>query len=112
MNNSVTHLSNYITVDKGKLDGIMPDMGVVSERGVVGIVSTVSDHFSVIIPLLNPKFRLSCKVLGSSYFGSLSWNGRNTLYANLDELPRPCGVPERRYDRDERLLRRIPRVLS
>ena len=82
------YLSNYITVDKGKLDGIMPDMGVVSERGVVGIVSTVSDHFSVIIPLLNPKFRLSCKVLGSSYFGSLSWNGRNTLYANLDELPR------------------------
>ena len=75
-------------VNKGKLDGIMPDMGVVSERGVVGIVSTVSDHFSVIIPLLNPKFRLSCKVLGSSYFGSLSWNGRNTLYANLDELPR------------------------
>ena len=75
VNNSVTHLSNYITVDKGKLDGIMPDMGVVSERGVVGIVSTVSDHFSVIIPLLNPKFRLSCKVLGSSYFGSLSWNG-------------------------------------
>ena len=73
VNNSVTHLSNYITVNKGKLDGIMPDMGVVSERGVVGIVSTVSDHFSVIIPLLNPKFRLSCKVLGSSYFGSLSW---------------------------------------
>ena len=42
----------------------------------------------MIIPLLNPKFRLSCKVLGSSYFGSLSWNGRNTMYANLDELPR------------------------
>ena len=29
VNNSVTHLSNYITVNKGKLDGIMPDMGVV-----------------------------------------------------------------------------------
>lgn len=88
VNNSVTHLSNYITVNKGRRDGIEPDMGVVSERGVVGIVSTVSDHFSVVIPLLNPKFRLSCKVLGSSYFGSLSWNGRSTLYANLDELPR------------------------
>lgn len=88
VNNSVTHLSNYITVNKGRIDGIEPDMGVVSERGVVGIVSTVSDHFSVIIPLLNPKFRLSCKVLGSSYFGSLSWGGRSTLYANLDELPR------------------------
>ncbi|SEG04782.1 rod shape-determining protein MreC [Parabacteroides chinchillae] len=88
VNNSVTHLSNYITVNKGRKDGIDRDMGVVSERGVVGIVSAVSDHFAVVIPLLNPKFRLSCKVLGSSYFGSLSWNGRNSRYANLDELPR------------------------
>ena len=75
VNNSVAHLSNYITVNKGRKDGIAPDMGVVSERGVIGIVSTVSDHFSVIIPILNPKLKLSCKVLGSSYFGSLSWNG-------------------------------------
>lgn len=88
VNNSVTHLSNYITVNKGRKEGIAPDMGVVSERGVVGIVSTVSEHFAVIIPLLNPKFRLSCKVLGSSYFGSMTWNGRSVQYANLDELPR------------------------
>lgn len=87
-NNSVSHLSNYITVRKGRKDGVAPDMGVVSERGVIGIVSTVSDHFSVIIPLLNPKFRLSCKVLGSSYFGSLSWDGRSVRVAKLDELPR------------------------
>lgn len=88
VNNSVTYLSNYITVNKGRKDGVEPDMGVVSERGVVGIVSTVSAHFSVVIPLLNPKFKLSCKVLGSSYFGTLSWNGRNARFANLDELPR------------------------
>lgn len=87
-NNNVSHLSNYITVRKGRKDGVAPDMGVVSERGVVGIVSAVSDHFAVIIPLLNPKLRLSCKVAGSSYFGSLSWNGRDARYANLDELPR------------------------
>ena len=54
----------------------------------MGIVSTVADHLSVIIPLLNPKSKLSCKVLGSSYFGSLSWSGRSTRYANLEELPR------------------------
>ena len=88
VNNSVSHLSNYITVNKGSKDGIAPDMGVVSERGVVGIVSTVNDHFSVIIPLLNPKSRLSCKVLGSTYFGALSWKGRDIRFANLEELPR------------------------
>ena len=88
VNNSVSHLSNYITINKGRRDGIAPDMGVVSERGVVGIVSTVTDRFAVIIPLLNPKSRLSCKVLGSSYFGSLNWNGRDIRCANLKELPR------------------------
>ena len=62
-------------MNKGRKDGVEPDMGVVSERGVVGIVSTVSDHFSVVIPLLNPKFKLSCKVLGSSYFGTLAGTG-------------------------------------
>lgn len=88
VNNSVSHLSNYITINKGRKDGVKPDMGVVSGYGVVGIVSNVSDHFSVVIPILNPKLRLSCKILGSSHFGSLGWNGRSARHANLDELPR------------------------
>lgn len=88
VNNSFSHLSNYITVNKGRKDGVEPDMGVVSDKGVVGVISTVSDHFAVVLPLLNPKFRLSCKVLGSSYFGSMVWNGRNARFANLEELPR------------------------
>lgn len=88
INNSVTYLSNYITLNKGRKDGILRDMGVVSESGVVGVVSTVSDYYSVVLPLLNSKFKLSCKVLGSSYIGSLSWNARDARYANLDELPR------------------------
>ena len=68
VSNSVSHLSNYITLNKGKSDGVMPDMGVVSDNGVVGIVVSASDKYSVVIPLLNPKSRLSCKVLGSNYF--------------------------------------------
>jgi rod shape-determining protein MreC len=88
VNNTVAYLSNYITIDRGRADGVLPDMGVVSEGGVVGIISKVSDHYSVVIPILNPKFRLSCKVLGRSYFGSMSWDGRHTQYAKLDELPR------------------------
>ncbi|MDR1402348.1 MAG: rod shape-determining protein MreC [Tannerellaceae bacterium] len=88
INNSVTYLSNYITLNKGRKDGILPDMGVVSESGAVGVVSLVSDYYSIVLPLLNTKFKLSCKVLGSSHIGSLSWNGRDAQYANLDELPR------------------------
>lgn len=88
VNNSISQLSNYITINKGRKDGIQPDMGVVSEQGVVGIVSNVSDHFSVIISLLNPKSKLSCKVLGNNSFGYLTWDGRDAGYAILEELPR------------------------
>ena len=88
VNNSISQLSNYITINKGRKDGIQPDMGVVSEQGVVGIVSNVSDHFSVIISLLNPKSKLSCKVLGNNSFGYLTWDGRDADYAILEELPR------------------------
>ena len=48
----------------------------------------MNDHFSVIIPLLNPKSQLSCKVLGSTYFGALIWKGRDIRFANLEKLPR------------------------
>jgi len=88
VNNSVTHLSNYITINKGRKDGLTSEMGVVSDQGVVGVVSQVSNDFAVILPLLNPKLRLSCKVAGSNYIGSLGWNGRNSRYAQLEELPR------------------------
>ena len=87
VNNSVTRLLNYITINKGSKDGIEPDMGVISTHGVVGVVSTVNNRFSVVIPLLNPKWGLSCKLLNSNYFGTLAWDGRDAQYANLEELP-------------------------
>jgi len=87
VSNSLSGYLNYITIDKGSADGVSADMGVVSIYGVVGIISTVSDHFSVIIPILNPKSKISCKLYKGNYYGSLSWDGRDVQYANLEELP-------------------------
>ncbi|MCP9611176.1 rod shape-determining protein MreC [Coprobacter tertius] len=86
--NSVTKSQNYITLNKGCKDGVHPEMGVVDQNGVVGIVNVVSDHHAQVISLLNPKLRLSCKVKGSGYFGSLVWDGNDARYAILEELPR------------------------
>ena len=79
---------NYITINKGALDGIKPDMGVVSDEGVVGIVKTVSPKFSVVIPILNPKIEISCKFKRSNYSGGLLWNGEDSRYANLNDIAR------------------------
>lgn len=88
INNSVIRPYNYITIDKGTADGLAPEMGVMDQNGVVGVTNVVGKHHSRIISLLNPNFRLSCKLRGNSAFGSLVWDGRNPSEALLEELPK------------------------
>ena len=88
VNSSISKFNNYITIDKGSLDGIAPDMGVISTNGVVGVVRSVSKHFSVIIPVINPKFRLGAKLKNSDNFGTIAWDGQNANEAQLREMPK------------------------
>ncbi len=88
INNSLTHMNNYITLDKGRVDGIAPEMAVVDHNGIVGIVTVVNEHNAVAISVLNTKLHISCKVKGTDCFGSLVWDGRNAQYAMLEEMPR------------------------
>lgn len=88
ISNSVSRANNYITIEKGKLDSVKPEMGVVDQNGVVGIVNIVGGHSARVISLLNPKMRLSCKVKGREYFGSLVWDGKSPHEALLEEMPR------------------------
>jgi rod shape-determining protein MreC len=88
INNSLTHADNYITLDKGEADGIHSEMGVVNGHGVVGIVYLTSAHYSVVIPVLNSKSSISCKIKRSDYFGYLKWEGGSSEYAYVKDLPR------------------------
>lgn len=88
VNNTLTHADNYITLDKGEKDGIRSEMGVVDGNGVVGIVYMTSDHYSIVIPVLNSKTSISCKIKNSDYFGFLKWNGGASNYAVVKDMPR------------------------
>lgn len=88
INNSINHTHNYITIEKGRLDGIEPEMGVMDQNGIVGIVNVVGDHTARLISVLNPYLRLSCKVKGAAQVGSLVWDGKDPGEAILEELPK------------------------
>ena len=88
INCSTNKLQNYITLNKGALDGIKTDMGVMSDEGVVGIIKTVSPRFAVVIPILNPKIQISCRFKHSNYNGSLLWSGEDYRFANLTDIAR------------------------
>lgn len=88
ISNSIAQTNNYITINRGEADGIKPEMGVVDQTGVVGIVNVVGKHSARIISLLNPDIRLSCKLRDSEYFGSMVWEGGDSRFAVLEELPK------------------------
>jgi rod shape-determining protein MreC len=87
-NNSTNRLQNYITLNKGRRDGVRVDMGVISDEGVVGIVKTVSDKYSVVIPVLNEKLKINCKFKKNNYSGPLEWTGEDYRFARLDDIAR------------------------
>lgn len=88
VNLSFSGSNNFITINKGSKNGLSSDMGVISHSGVVGVVANVSTNFAVVIPIINPKFRLSAKLKNSDNYGSVSWNGESVNFAQLGELPK------------------------
>lgn len=88
VSSSLDKANNFITIDKGSLDGVKKDMGVICGTGVVGIVYLTSDHYSVIIPVLSQQSNISCAIKGRGYFGYLKWTGGSPASAYVDDIPR------------------------
>ena len=89
VSNSLEKTDNFITIDKGRADGVEKDMGVACGNGVVGVVYLTSDHYSVVIPVLNvTSSRISCAIRGRGYFGYLQWYGGDPTVAYVEDIPR------------------------
>ena len=92
INNSTNSINNYITLDKGSNEGIKEGMGVFGTDGIVGIVYTTSQNFSIVVPLLNSKSNVSCRVKGTNNFSPLQWKGGDTRHSYMVDLPRHSTV--------------------
>lgn len=78
---------NYLTINKGRRQGVSRDMGVVGPQGIVGIVLESSENYSTVIPVINRDFRLSVKIHKNDFVGILSWEGESHRMASLNEIP-------------------------
>lgn len=88
INISTNKLNNYITINKGSLQGIKPRMAVVSPEGIVGIVKQVTLHFSSVITLLHQDLEVSGRIGIEGFVGSVYWDGKDPKYAKLKEIPK------------------------
>lgn len=86
--NELNRPDNLLTINKGSVDGIEVGMGVACGQGVVGVTYLVSDHYTVLIPVLNTSSRISCAIRSHNYFGVLRWDGKDAGVAYLEDIPR------------------------
>lgn len=84
VNASVNHQNNLFTLNVGKADSVAVDMAVVGPLGVVGVVKSVSQNYAMVMPLINVQYRVSSKLKGSNYFGTLRWNTYDYRFASLE----------------------------
>ena len=88
VSNAIDRTDNLMTIDRGRKDGVEVDMGVACGNGVVGVVYLVSDHYSVVMPVLNYHSRISCSIRHRGYFGYLKWSGGDASIAYVEDVPR------------------------
>lgn len=92
VNSSSQKRNNYIILDQGSEQDITPEMGVITNDGVVGIVKDVSEHFCSVIPILHKDSKISAEIKKNHYFGILIWKGGDANIAYLSDVPNHVDV--------------------
>ncbi|MFK5958811.1 MAG: rod shape-determining protein MreC [Lutibacter sp.] len=88
INNNFTNRNNYLTINKGRNQGLEPDLGIINSTGIIGVIQNVSSNFSTIISILNNNSRINVRLKNSDYYGTLAWDGENYNIIQITDIPR------------------------
>ena len=88
INNMLHNVDNYLTLNVGSAEGVLPGRGVVGAAGVVGRVKAVSEHYATVTSLLHSQTRIASKIKRDGTFGTIRWLGDDPTHALLDNVLR------------------------
>lgn len=94
VNSTTERRNNYLTINRGILQGVEPEMAVISSNGIVGIVKDVSKSYASVISVLHKNSSISAKLSDSGYIGSLVWDGRDPQVVQLMDIPNHVQIEE------------------
>jgi rod shape-determining protein MreC len=80
---SISKYQNTITINIGSKNGVEAGMPVINDFGMVGIVSTTSNDFSIVKTLKNIEIKLTVKDERSRIDGIMKWNGTNLVIIDV-----------------------------
>lgn len=86
--NSYSLNTNVLTINKGEKDSIKQDFGVISQKGIVGIIDKTSTNYATVISILNTTSKISAQLKHTDHFGTLTWDGKNPQLTQLIDIPK------------------------
>ena len=92
INRTINKQHNYFTLDKGSLDSIEVDMGVIGPNGIVGFVQNVSANYSTVVLAIHRTFETSVQLKGTDQAGILKWKGAHAQNATFSDIPQHAVV--------------------
>jgi rod shape-determining protein MreC len=92
INNNYSRTKNYLTINNGSSDELMSDMGVITTKGVVGIINSTSKNYSTVQSILNTNSQINAKLKNSNHFGTLIWDTKDPNIVQLIEIPRQASL--------------------
>ena len=92
ISNSLSSFKNYLIIDKGLKHGLENEMGIISSKGIVGIINYTTKNYSSVMSVLNIDTKINAKVKRTSHFGTLEWDGLNRENLLLNDIPETAEI--------------------
>ena len=78
-----TRSQGGITVNVGEKEGVKPGMAVINDKGIVGIITSVSHDYSIARTLQNIDLKVTVKDERSRIDGIMKWNGKDLVIVDV-----------------------------
>lgn len=94
INNNYSATKNYLTINKGEKHELKEDLGVMTSKGIVGIIDNTSNGYARVLSILNTKSRINAQLKTSNHIGSLEWDGKSSEIVQLTDISKFAPVKE------------------
>jgi rod shape-determining protein MreC len=90
--NTVASQNNYLTIERGSLQGAHKGMSVIGPQGIAGVVINTSENYSIAMSLLHRNSKVSAMLKKDNTAGSIEWDGVDPHFLTLKNISRSAKV--------------------
>ena len=90
--NDYSNSNNYLTINIGTKDSISEDNGVITAKGIVGIIDNTSKSYARVLSILNTNSRINAQLKKTNHFGLLKWDGKSPKFVQLTDVQKQAPV--------------------